>query len=77
MAFGGRVPLGLDVLLEVSMRNILKVVDNFKKDEEGAALVEYTVLLGIMLVAVIAIIITVGTWVKNKWTTLQTALATA
>ena len=45
------------------------------KDEDGAALVEYTVLLGIMLVAVIATIVAVGTWVNGKWTALNTALA--
>jgi len=44
------------------------------KDEEGAALIEYTVLLGIMLIAVIATILWVGTWIGSKWTNLQTAL---
>jgi pilus assembly protein Flp/PilA len=56
------------------MRNVLRVIDSFKKDEDGAALVEYTVLLGIMLVAVIVTIIAVGAWVSGKWTTLNTAL---
>jgi len=46
-------------------------------DEEGAALIEYTVLLGILLVAVIATIVGVGNWVSNKWTTLNTTLGTA
>lgn len=45
-----------------------------REDEDGAALIEYTVLLGIMLVAVIATIGLVGTWVNTKWTTLNTAL---
>ena len=45
-----------------------------RRDEEGAALIEYTVLLGIMLVAVIATIILVGAWIKGEWTTLQAAL---
>jgi pilus assembly protein Flp/PilA len=44
------------------------------KDEEGASLLEYTVLLGIMLVAVIATIVLVGRWVGLQWTTLQTTL---
>ena len=46
----------------------------FKKDEDGAALIEYTVLLGIMLVAVIAVIGLVGTWINGQWHALQTAL---
>ena len=43
----------------------------FKKDEDGAALIEYTVLLGILLVAVIAIIGLVGTWINKEWSALQ------
>jgi pilus assembly protein Flp/PilA len=50
--------------------NLTKLV----RDEEGAALIEYTVLLGIMLVAVIATIVLVGTWINTQWTTLHAAL---
>ena len=45
-----------------------------KKDDEGAALIEYTVLLGILLIAVIATIIAVGGWVNGRWTALNTAI---
>jgi pilus assembly protein Flp/PilA len=54
-----------------------KLLGNLKKlvkDEEGAALIEYTVLLGIMLVAVIASIVFVGGWIGTKWAALQAAL---
>jgi pilus assembly protein Flp/PilA len=44
------------------------------RDEDGAALIEYTVLLGILVVTVIATIGLVGTWVAGQWTTLQTTL---
>ena len=57
------------------MHKALMVMRSLMKDEDGAALVEYTVLLGIMLVAVIATIVAVGTWVNGKWTALNTALA--
>jgi pilus assembly protein Flp/PilA len=36
--------------------------------------IEYTVLLGILLVAVITTIGLIGTWISNKWTTLDKAL---
>ena len=49
---------------------MLKLLRNLVHDEEGAALVEYTVLLAIMLIATIAIIIAVGSWVVNGWTAL-------
>ena len=57
------------------MRKALQLLNRFARDEEGAALVEYTVLLGIMLVAVITTIGLVGGWVNTKWTALWTALS--
>jgi pilus assembly protein Flp/PilA len=56
------------------MRKALQIIKKLQKDEEGAALVEYTVLLGIMLVAVIGTIGLVGGWMSNKWTALSNAL---
>ena len=50
------------------------VVTEFKKDEEGAALVEYTVLLGILLVAVIALIAFIGGWISSQWSALSSAI---
>jgi pilus assembly protein Flp/PilA len=46
----------------------------FKKDEDGAALIEYTVLLGILLIAVIAVIGAVGVWINGQWSALNTKL---
>ena len=57
------------------MRNTAQLMKRLAKDEEGAALVEYTVLLGIMLVAVITTIGLVGGWMTNKWTALWNALS--
>ncbi len=56
------------------MRNVVKLLKQLKSDEDGAALVEYTVLLGIMLVAVIATIGLVGTWITKEWVALNAAL---
>ena len=56
------------------MRRFLGTLIRLGKDEEGAALIEYTVLLGILLVAVIATIVLVGTWINTQWTTLHAAL---
>lgn len=57
------------------MSKVRQLVVRLAKDEKGAALVEYTVLLGIMLVAVVATIGLVGGWVNVKWTALWTALS--
>ena len=57
------------------MRKGLQVLKQVVKDEEGAALIEYTVLLGILVVAVIATIVLVGSWVNTKWSALQAQLS--
>jgi pilus assembly protein Flp/PilA len=56
------------------MSNALALVRRLAKDEDGATLVEYTVLLGILLVAVIASITAVGSWINGKWSALSAAL---
>ena len=57
------------------MRKGLQVLKKLIKDEEGASLIEYTVLLGILLVAVIVTIGLVGGWVSKQWTALQGQLS--
>ncbi|ESY06821.1 hypothetical protein X753_13295 [Mesorhizobium sp. LNJC399B00] len=39
-------------------------------------MVEYTILLGIITIAVIASVITVGGWVSGKWSSLASTLPT-
>jgi pilus assembly protein Flp/PilA len=56
------------------MRSIVKLIKQFKRDEDGASLIEYTVLLAILLVAVIAIIVAVGSWINTQWSVLNSAL---
>ena len=55
-------------------RQMLQLLKRLARDEAGATLVEYTVLLGVMLVAVISTIVLVGGWVNTKWASLWTAL---
>ncbi len=57
------------------MQNLVKLAKQFKSDENGAAFVEYTVLLGIMLVGVIVVITAVGTNLSGWWTTLKNSTA--
>jgi pilus assembly protein Flp/PilA len=61
---------------EEKMRRTMQLIKRLGHDEDGAALVEYTVLLGIMLVAVITTIGLVGGWMSTKWTALWSALST-
>ncbi len=64
----------LELVRKVDIARRVGSVRRLGRDEEGAALIEYTVLLGILLVAVIATIVLVGTWISNQWTTLEAAL---
>ena len=56
------------------MRSIVKLIKQLKTDEDGAPLIEYTVLLSILLVAVIVIIGAVGGWINGQWSTLNAAI---
>jgi pilus assembly protein Flp/PilA len=57
------------------MAKIITALKRFKYDDEsGAALVEYTVLIGILLVAVIGIITFVGGWISSEWSSLSASL---
>ncbi|TIL94669.1 MAG: Flp family type IVb pilin [Mesorhizobium sp.] len=53
------------------MKNLLK---QFRDDENGAAMVEYSILLGIIAVAVVMTVIAIGGWVSGRFTGLCDAL---
>lgn len=53
------------------MKNFLR---RFRRDESGAAMVEYTVLLGVILAITIATISTVGGKLSTIWTTVNGAI---
>jgi pilus assembly protein Flp/PilA len=52
------------------MSKALKLLNQVRKDEEGAALIEYTILLGIIAVAVIGFATTISGWINTQWSTL-------
>lgn len=56
------------------MKKLMTMARQFRDDNNGAAMVEYTILLGIITAAVIVSIIAVGLWVSNQWTALTTVL---
>ena len=58
------------------MSKAWNLMTRLRQDEDGAALIEYTVLLGILVVAVIGTIALVGGWISTQWTTLQGSLPT-
>lgn len=53
------------------MRNLIK---QFRDDENGAAMVEYSILIGIIAAASIVAVIAIGGWVGSQFTGLCTKL---
>jgi pilus assembly protein Flp/PilA len=43
-------------------------------DQSGAAMIEYSVLLGVILAVTVAVIVAVGSWAGSKWTQLNSSL---
>jgi len=49
----------------------------FAQEEKGAAMVEYALLVGLIAVASIATLTTLGTTISTMWTTIKGKLTTA
>lgn len=56
------------------MKKLMTIARKFRDDEEGAAMIEYTVLIGLITVATIATIALIGIWVTGAWKDLQSAV---
>jgi pilus assembly protein Flp/PilA len=57
------------------MKAALSEVKRFVLAEDGLETVEYAIISGIIVVAVIATLVSIGTWVSGKFTTLNAGLA--
>ena len=58
----------------MTMTKLVALARHLHDDKSGAAFIEYTVLLGVILVASIGTIAAVGTWAAGRWTALNTAV---
>lgn len=56
------------------MNKLIVALSNFKKDESGASLIEYSLLIGLITVAVVITVASVSGWVVDAWTGLDTTL---
>ena len=57
------------------MTKLVIFLDRFSTNESGATMVEYTILIGLITVVVIALIAAVGAWVQNSWTVINSTVA--
>jgi pilus assembly protein Flp/PilA len=65
---GGRT---LRIRWEAAVRGCAASVRSFLRDDDGAALVEYTVVVGILVLLSIAMLGAVGSWVNGQWSMLN------
>ncbi|RWA76269.1 Flp family type IVb pilin [Mesorhizobium sp. M1C.F.Ca.ET.193.01.1.1] len=56
------------------MKKLMTMARQFRDDENGAAMVEYSILIGIIAAASILIIVGIGLWVTGRFTALCTGL---
>jgi Flp pilus assembly pilin Flp len=56
------------------MRNMSKIFRAVLRDEQGGEIIEYALVLGLIIVAAIAIVTAVGTRVVGKWTSVNNSL---
>lgn len=56
------------------MKKLLSISKQFRDEESGAAMVEYSILIGIIAVAAIGFIIGIGGWVTGRFTGLCAAM---
>ena len=59
------------------MKKLGNVMRRFHDEEEGAALIEYSILVGIISATAITAVIAVAAWIVTRWTGLCTNLSIA
>jgi Flp pilus assembly pilin Flp len=59
------------------MRKLLSSMQSFARNEEGAALVEYAVILGIILAVTVAVMSNIGSSANSIFTQLSTMMSSA
>ena len=59
------------------MSKFTALISKFAREDDGAALIEYTILIGIVAIAAVAAAAGIGGWIGPRWVALCTALAGA
>ena len=59
------------------MNKLATIAGRFREEEDGAAMIEYSILVGIISVASIAVVMAIGTWVAAQFQGVCDGLQTA
>ena len=66
--------LSLVTRIQLMGEDVRKYFQKFADDTRGVTMLEYTILIGIITVAVILSVVYAGSWVASKWNVLTSAL---
>jgi pilus assembly protein Flp/PilA len=58
------------------MKRVMNVLHAFVRDEEGATMIEYALLVALIAIVVAAALITLGTTVKTKYSSVSDCVTT-
>jgi Flp pilus assembly pilin Flp len=58
----------------VAMRSLLRACRKFLRDDSGLETVEYAIITGLIVAATITVIASIGNWVFQQFTAVDTAL---
>ncbi len=58
------------------MTKLISLFKTFRTDEDGAAMIEYSILIGLISAAVVLAVLFMGTWVAAAWAALTSNLGT-
>ena len=56
------------------MTTMKQLTDRLIYEENGAALIEYSILIGLIAAAVVTTIVAIAVWITGRWDALKTAL---
>lgn len=56
------------------MTKLISLFKTFSTDEDGAAMIEYSILIGLIAAAVILAVLFMGTWVAGAWAALTSLM---
>ena len=58
------------------MKRVMKVLHAFVREEEGATMIEYALLIALIAIVVAAALVTLGTTVKTKYSSVSDCVST-
>jgi Flp pilus assembly pilin Flp len=56
------------------MQKLGTFFSDLHNDKSGAAFIEYTVLIGVIIAVSVGLVVAIGTWANGRWTALNTAV---